>query len=122
MVEENAVTCKEIVTLSIVHRHPIRVDFRSGIGALRLKGVCSFNGAGTLPYISLLRRLIELRFDSRFANGFQQSNGAKTRNLARILRHVKADAYVALSSQMVNFGRLYRTNDRFNELPSFRSP
>ena len=106
MIEQNPVRREHLVSFPVIHRHPVRVNFRCGVWAARLKRCCfTLRGRGAAEHFTA-RGVIKFRFDARFTNRFQEPYGTEARDLASVFRNVKTDANVALRSEVVNLGRI----------------
>ena len=57
------------------------------------------------------RRLIKLRANAGFANGFEETHGAEARYFARVLGNIETDAHVRLRAEVINLVRLHLTQD-----------
>src|ERR1043166_2467839 len=106
MVEQKPVTDEQIVAISIIDGHPIGIDLRCCIGALRMKSSILILRRRRAAKHFAAGRLIKASFYPAAANRLQQASCAQTRDVARILRHIKTDPNVALSAKIINLVRL----------------
>src|SRR2546422_3133551 len=56
-------------------------------------------------------RLVKLRAHAGFADSFEQAYGAEAGDFAGVFGNVETHAHVRLSAEVVNFARLYLTQD-----------
>lgn len=49
--------------------------------------------------------VVELSFNARFPNGFQQSSRAQAGHIPRIFRNIETDTHMALSTKVINLLR-----------------
>ena len=114
VVEENAVHGKHTIGLPVLLNHPETVLLGNGIGGIgvercglplrdllhlaeKLGGRCLINAAGTGK--------------SADADRLQNPQNAQGIHIAGIFGHVKADLHMGLGRQIVDFIRLYLTDD-----------
>ena len=104
MVEQDAVTGKETIALTIVHGNPVSVDFRHAIGTARIEwGGFSLRDLLRLAIHLRTARLIELCLDSCLADSLQNPQCAKPRHVPSVFGDVKTDAHMALCCEMIDF-------------------
>ena len=103
MVEQDAVAGEHSVTLAVVDRDPMGINFRRAIRA-----------AGVERRRFLLRHfldqpvhlrtagLVVARLQPDFADRFEDADGADTGDIAGVFGNVEGDADMALGSEMIN--------------------
>src|SRR5579864_7791199 len=103
MIEENAVTGEETVSLPVVDSRPIGVQLGATVRTARPEwGGFPLRGFHDFAVHLAAGGLIKLGFDTRFPYGFQQTHRAQSSNVARILRDLEAHQDVALRSEMID--------------------
>ena len=110
MIEEDTVACEQAVTVAIVDRHPMRIDLCGGIRTSRMERRLLILWRRRTAEHLAAGCMVKARLHSRLANGLKEPHGSKSRNLAGVFRNVKADAHVALRTEVVNFVRLCRAD------------
>ena len=111
MVEQNTAAAKNAVAFSVVHRHPVRIQFGHAIRAARVKRGF-FNLWNGLHFAKHFRRagLVKTNFRIDQANGFQQIQSTNASNLRSGVRLVKTHTHKTLRRQVVNFSGLNLLN------------
>ena len=112
MVEKDAVAGKHPVTFPVVHRKPVSVDLGRAVRAARVKWRCLT--LRDFLYLTIhfgAARLIELRLQSCFADGFQNPNRAQPGYVPRVFGAVKAHRHVALRGKIIDLIRLGSLNN-----------
>src|SRR5665647_283237 len=105
MIEQNTIGRKEIISLTVITGHPVGVNFRTGVGAPRMK-----RGIFFLRWICCSKHLAGgglIEFYRVFATPycFEETGSTECSNIAGIFRGVKTDPDMALRTEMVYFIR-----------------
>ncbi len=107
VVEQDAARAKDVVALSVVDGHPVRIELGH---AIRAAGVerCAFDLWDRLHFAKHLRRagLVEADLGVDQSDGFEQVKAANAGDLRSGAGLVKRHAHKALRSQVVDFARL----------------
>ncbi|MBT9133008.1 MAG: hypothetical protein DDT33_01539 [Firmicutes bacterium] len=98
MVKENPVAGKESITVSIIHRHPIGIDFGCSIGTSGMKRrILVLRWWRTAKHLAT-GCLIKFGFHFTPSQSFQNSGGTQSGDIPCILWRIKADPHMALGS------------------------
>jgi len=124
VVEKDAVAGVQLVGFAVIDGEPVCVNLGAGVrragpegGLLGLRYFLDlaehFGGGGLVE--------TDFAFQSCFADGFEDADGAQTYHIAGVFGDVEGDANVALSAEVVNFIRLQRIeqldqHDRIGEV------
>ena len=103
VVEQDAVRDVHPIPLPVVHRHPVPVNFRNGVGGSRMEP--SPFGLGRLlnePEHLGAAGLIDTRAEAQVADRVQQPQHAHRRDVRGVLGHLEGHLDVALSAQVVD--------------------
>ena len=108
MVEEDAVAGKKVIGFPVVDRHPVRVKLGDGVGGAGVElGVLALGRADLAAEQFRGGRLVKPRLDPEILDRIQKTQRADRVHLGRVLRYLKGDGHVGLGGQIVNFFRLY---------------
>ncbi len=107
VVEQNAAARVQPVALAVIHRDPMRENFRATVGRARIerRGFLLRNFLHHPEHLAR-RRLVKPRFEARLPHRFEQPHRARARHVRRIFRRVETDAHMALRREIVNLLRL----------------
>jgi hypothetical protein len=107
VVEKNAAGAEDAIAFPVVHGHPMGVQLRNTVGAARVEwGFLNLGNRLHLAKHLGCAGLVEPDVLIEQANGFQQVQGPKARDLGCCRRLVETDADKALCREIVNFRRL----------------
>ena len=114
VVEQNPVHCEHAVGFSVLLDHPEAVLLGNCVRAVRMERR-RFSLRHFLDLAEKLgrRRLINFRLLRKSADPdrFKNTKNAERINVARVFRSIKRDLHMRLSRQIVDFIRLYFTDD-----------
>ncbi len=107
MVEQNTAAAKDVVTLAVVDRHPMRIQLGHAVRAAGVEG-CALNLGNGLHLAKHLggAGLVKTNLGVNQANGFEQVEATNASDLRSGVGLVKRHAHKALRSQIVDLVRL----------------
>lgn len=104
MVEQDAITGKQVITFTVVNGNPVRVEFGDTVWGARMKGsILILRSFLNLSVELATGRLIKFGIYTRFSHGFKDPKCAKSGDICCIFRNVETYAHVTLCSKVIYF-------------------
>src|SRR3990172_2265743 len=106
MVEENAITGKKSIRLTIVHGDVIGVSLCAAVRRTRIeRSLFGLRRLASFAEELRGRRLIEPGTNTSFANCFQQAHSPQARHFSGVFGHIKTDSHMRLGAEIVDLVR-----------------